>query len=412
VSADCPIVVPDRPDGEFHGGIRADIRDARILIVDGSVLFRNVIAGQLRGAGFTNVGLARDGLEALEAIHVSLPELVITDLVMPNMDGFALCRWMRSDPVTRDIPILVESNIESDDRARVFSAGATDLIGKPIDLGELLGRVRVHLERRRLIERLSEFQRHMRQELDQARAMQESLLPTAQDLRRLEARFPVALASHYMPSSGLGGDIWGIEAIDPHRLKVFSLDFSGHGVGAALNTFRMHSFVSSGPSQRQAAGAWLEQLNRFLCDVLPLGQFATMFCGIVDFSAGTLTYASAASPSPLVMSAGAGEGFQPIDGTGYPLGLERHASYEDRTVAFPPGSALFLYSDALVETPDLAKPIFTAETLAAFLNELAYDTTPQRAQEAVLQRLYAGALHNLADDLTLVSLNHLEQSNG
>jgi len=393
---------------EFPVRIHADITDARILVVGHGFALRRTIAEHLREAGFVNLVEVRDGVEALAAVRACRPELVITDLILANMDGFELCRQLRSDAATREIPILVETGLASDDRAKVFAAGATDLIIKPINSGELLGRVRVHLERRRLIERLSEFQRDMRQELDQARAMQESLLPTDDDMRRLEQRYPIALASHYAASNGLGGDMWGITVIDDSRLKVFSVDFSGHGVGAALNTFRLHSFMVSGPRQADDAGRWLEQLNRFLCGVLPVGQFATMFCGIVDFRAATLQYASAATPSHLVLSAGSDQGFQLIDGTGFPLGVRREATYQNYVLPFAPGSKLFLYSDALVETPDLENPVFTARKLSAFLDQRRGETRLERVHNAVLDQLRAACPASPIDDLTLVSLCHLE----
>ena len=394
-----------RPFDERAGG---DVKEARILIIDESVAVRQVIDAYLRTNGFLNLTHARDGAEGLQVVESWHPDLIITDLTMPNVDGFELCRRVRSGAESSDIPILVQAGInKAAHRAEAFSAGATDLITKPISSGELLGRVRVHLEHRRLIERLSEFQRHMSQELDQARAMQESLLPAEEAMRRLEARFPIALASYYEASIGLGGDIWDIREVDDNRLMVFSADFSGHGVGAALNTFRLHSFILGGSLPTDDAASWLSGLNRFLCDVLPVGQFATMFCGIIDFSASTLQYASAAAPWQMVRDGEANRGFEIIADPGFPLGLSRDATYENHVRRFGPDSVLFLYSDALIETPDMLNPVFSIERLRAFL-DARWDTAgPVAIQRALLDELNRVAPDKPSDDLTMVTLRRV-----
>jgi phosphoserine phosphatase RsbU/P len=267
--------------------------------------------------------------------------------------------------------------------------------------------VRVHLEHRQLIERLSEFQRLMSQELDQARAMQRSLLPADDAMRHLEARFPIALASYCQASIGLGGDIWDVRALDDNRLMIFSADFSGHGVGAALNTFRLHSFIQGGSLRVDDAASWLAALNRFLCDVLPVGQFATMFCGIIDFAASTLQYASAAAPWQMVRDGEADGGFEIIADPGFPLGLSREATYENHTRRFGPDSVLFLYSDALIETPDMLNPVFSIERLRAFLDAHWDKTSPVAIQRAVLEELSRVAAEKPSDDLTIVTLHRV-----
>ncbi|HXW29127.1 MAG TPA: SpoIIE family protein phosphatase [Xanthobacteraceae bacterium] len=394
----------------FDDRVGGDVKEARILIIDGSVAVRRAIDAYLRTNGFLNLTHASDGAEGLQVVETWRPDLIITDLTMPNVDGFELCRRVRSGAESSDIPILVQTGMnKAAHRAEAFSAGATDLITRPISSGELLGRVRVHLEHRRLIERLSEFQRHMSQELDQARAMQESLLPADDAMRRLEARFPIALASYYEASIGLGGDIWDIQEVDDNRLMVFSADFSGHGVGAALNTFRLHSFILGGSVPTDDAASWLAGLNRFLCDVLPVGQFATMFCGIIDFSASTLQYASAAAPWQMVRDGEANRGFEIIADPGFPLGLSREATYENHVRRFGPDSVLFLFSDALIETPDMLNPVFSIERLRAFLDERWDKASPAAIQLAMLDELNRLAPDKPSDDLTMITLHRVRE---
>jgi len=395
------------PDVEADDGIDRDVYDARILVVDDSPSESQLLRAYLRRAGYTNLAAASDGAEAWEAVCASPPDLVVTDLAMPRMDGIELCGRLRSDRMTSSIPVLVQTGFDTPShRAAALRSGAAAVITKPVNAQELLALVRVHVERSRLIERLSEYKRRVAYEVDKARAMQESLLPTPDDLARFEAVYPVSLASYFRTSAGIGGDIWGIHALDASRLRIYCADFAGHGLSAALNTFRLHAFITGRSGLVDDAAAWLGQLNRFLCDVLPVGHFATMFCAVVDFSAGILQYAAAAAPSNLVLSAGTHAGFQPIDGTGFPLGVAAEALYQNNILPFGPGSTLFLYSDALVETPDPASAAFTSKKLREFLDARQSETRPAAIKAAVVEEFYSRCAAKPVDDLTIVVLTH------
>lgn len=397
-----PLPTTEMPGADIHAA-------ARILIVDDSAMLRTIIASHLRQAGSRNLVFAKDGEEALRSCEDETPDLVITDLAMPNMNGFDLCTRLRANPRTADVPILIQTGSEfKEDRARSFAAGASDLITKPIEGAELTARVRVHLDRRALIKSLTEYRRKMAEELELARSMQESLLPGRGDRDQLEKRFPLQLASTYEPSLDLGGDVWGIIPLSDTRLRIFTADFTGHGVGSALNTFRLHSFITSGAADAEDPALWLQQLNEFLCGALQVGQFATMFSAVIDFAANDMRYACAATPPPLLRSA-QGARFQQIDGTGFPIGVTRLARFETCRTAFPPGATLVLYSDALIETPDPRAALFTPESLGRFLDTSHPGCDAQVAHDAILSRLKQEAPAPLSDDLTLITLCHRQE---
>ena len=400
-----------------------DLTTARILVVDDNRAARGLIALHLRSDGFKNISIVADGFEALKAVDAAQPELVITDLLMPNMDGFELCRRLRADLKTSEIPVLAQSaSTDPDVRAQAFACGATDLLAKPFDPRELLYRVRILLERGRLIERLSEFQRRMADELRQAAAIQEALLPSDAVLERLKAVCPMDVAGHYEASDELGGDIWGIELVGEQRVMIFNADFAGHGLTAALNTMRLHSFVNGGPEKSRSPAALLTQLNQFLCDVLPLGQYATMFCAVMDFRACSIEYATAAAPPQLLRSA-ADRPFEIVQQPGFPLGVTREATYENFTAPFAPGATLLLFSDALIETPSHPDEAFTEISLRDFVESIAPASDPHGApgfieafrpasaphelRDCVLREFFSRIPQKPADDLTFVAAHHL-----
>ncbi|WP_422929610.1 response regulator [Singulisphaera sp. PoT] len=115
----------------------------RLLLVEDHEDSRRLLARFLRGLGFT-VLEAADGFEALELVSGFDPELVVTDIRMPDMDGLEMIRRMRQIPSMMEVPVIVCTSEPSDaTERRVHEAHATDFISKPVDincLAERLGR--------------------------------------------------------------------------------------------------------------------------------------------------------------------------------------------------------------------------------------------------------------------------------
>lgn len=326
------------------------IGDARVLVVDDNRVNRHLLMALLERGGVRHVEMAEDGNDALDRLERFRPDLILLDLMMPNLDGFEMCRRLRAMPQWRDLPVLVQSSLNRpEDRARAFSVGATDYVAKPLNATELLSRVQIHLQNRALLGDLRLFRQRTETELALARKMQERLMPTPERLAEL-AGTGVRIDAHFAPSSELGGDFWDLRRDGNGRLIVHLVDFSGHGVGAALNTFRLHAITQQMDFAAFDPSAFLTTINQRLCTLLPSGQFATMLTGVLDTDAGCFRYASAGSTGPMVWAPGDG---QPTlgDGSGLPLGLLPSAAYEPRTLPLPPGGRLFLYSDAAIEIP-------------------------------------------------------------
>lgn len=124
-----------------------EVETARILVVEDSDVIRETIRRTLERAGF-EVVVARDGAEGLARAREGTFDLVSTDVVMPNMDGYELTRRLRSMDAYRDVPIvMVTSKDERIDRIRGFDAGVDAYLNKPTDAAELLRIIRRHLRR-------------------------------------------------------------------------------------------------------------------------------------------------------------------------------------------------------------------------------------------------------------------------
>ena len=123
-----------------------------ILVIEDDEIVARTIERCLRGGEF-RVRLANSGVEGLRAARREVPNLVILDVIMPGMDGYAVCREMRGDPVLTDVPILfLTAKTKDEDRISGFTAGADDYLGKPFNVDELILRIRAILRRTRHFE--------------------------------------------------------------------------------------------------------------------------------------------------------------------------------------------------------------------------------------------------------------------
>ena len=118
------------------------VKKQRILVVDDEEHIRKIVRFQLEKAGYI-IDEAEDGLEALKAVDACPPELVLLDLMMPNMDGYEVCRRLKANYQTNHIPvIMVTAKADLENKLQGFEDGANDYISKPFAITELLVRVK------------------------------------------------------------------------------------------------------------------------------------------------------------------------------------------------------------------------------------------------------------------------------
>ena len=377
----------------------------RVLIADDSAFNRKTLTRFLQWAGITQVAFASTAEEVMERLESFAPDLLLLDTAMPRMDGIGVCRSLRGDPRWRDLPILMQSALNSDQlRTVCFSAGATDLIAKPINPGECIARVRYHLERRSMVQELRAFHERVERDLRQARAMQLALVPEPAELAALADRHGLTVDSVFRASDEIGGDFWTAFEFDGTRVGVFTADLSGHGIAAAINAFRLHTLLTrTPPEELRDPARLLRQLNLRLCEILPLGQFATAFYGVIDRADDSLLYAAAASPSPIVGSGiagrGDGGGFRRLDASGLFLGAFRDSAYTNHRVPLRRGDTLFLHSDALSEALGTDGAMLGEDGLLR-LAERAAEDAPVRPLPALMARHAAAHGERLRDDVT------------
>lgn len=193
----------------------------RILVVDDEPDITALVAYHLAKAGY-RVSTAARGPDALKAAAEERPDIVILDLMLPGMDGVEVCRQVKSDPVTRAIPIImVTAKTEESDVVLGLGMGADDYLGKPFSPKELIARVKVVLRRGPLKEQSGGGERVVRGKLSIDLARHEVLVDgKSVVLTPTEMRLLHFLASHpgrVFPRAHLLSRVIGEDAIVTDR---------------------------------------------------------------------------------------------------------------------------------------------------------------------------------------------------
>lgn len=378
------------------------LEDARILVVDDLRSSRMMITAILKSAGFTTIEEAEDGDLALKKIQSWEPDIVILDIVMPNVDGYEVCRRVRNE-LNLAVPILVQSSLsQPEEKVRAFSEGASDIVSKPVDAGEMVSRVCLHLERDRLVKQLQRYQTRMETELKTAEQMQLALLKSSDEAQAIAGPYGLEIESVYQASNQLGGDLWDVFEIDEDRMGLILVDLSGHGVSSAINAFRVHLLLRQLKDLAAEPGAFAAALNDRLSDILPVQQFATVFYGVWDRTAKTMRMASAGAPYPVLLPSG-GTAHQ-LEVGGQIAGCKPGVAFDEQTIELASGDGFFLYSDALYEDFDTPEKSLDAAQVTA-LGATGATAAPGQRLAAIMKAAFPDPSKSFRDDLTLLYLS-------
>jgi sigma-B regulation protein RsbU (phosphoserine phosphatase) len=394
----------------------------RILVADDDPIQRDLLAVALSDWGY-DVTSVKNGSLAWEALHGESDfSILITDWMMPELDGVDLCRRLRAERRARYLPIiLLTSRDLKGDTAEGLNSGADAFVSKPFDPTQLLAQIKVAERILDLEERLAGQLEEVRlanerleRDLAAAAAVQLSLLP------EVSPKIPGArFAWVYDACDQLGGDMFNIFRLDETRVGMYVLDVSGHGTSAALQSVSLSHTITPYDQQggvlkrTDGKGGRYEvvppaevarNLSRRFRMVEQSGQYFTFLYGILDVSTGRVRYVRAGHPGPIVVSNG--EAYCCEKSGGIPIGILPDAEYEEAEIQLSPGDRLIFYSDGVLETRNEHGDEFGSERL---LNSLSTeDAGIGEAVAGLKKRLDDfGGNEPHHDDVTIVGLETL-----
>ncbi len=149
--------------------------DASILVVEESNQFVLFLSSILENRNY-HIFSVRDGIQALDAAQTHMPDVIVLDIGLPGIDGFALCEHLKASPSIADIPVIfISACDEAGDRVKAFSAGGVDYINRPLHREEVLARITTHLALRTSQRQIQAQQARLEQEIARRKKAEESL---------------------------------------------------------------------------------------------------------------------------------------------------------------------------------------------------------------------------------------------
>lgn len=389
--------------------------DSRLLVVDDNEDNRYTLLQRLKRQGYTNVTTAVNGREALDRLRDEAFDLVLLDVMMPELNGYEVLERLKADEKLRHVPVVMISAVDQIESViRCIELGAEDYLAKPFNPTLLRARVGASLEKKRLRDEVRASLRRLEQELDLARRLQLGMLP--REFPVCSRDNPVELYALMEPAREVGGDLYDFFCASANVLCFFVADVSGKGAEAAMYMARTRSLVRMAIELFHHLGATeispariLESVNRELCQNNRERMFVTLFLGFLDLRTGVLEHTNAGHPPPYLLPA-TGEPEQIAAKPQAPLGVRSGAVYENRTVTLRGGDAVFVCTDGIVEAANGSEELYTEMRLKSALRE-ARAATPAGLIASIKDEVdrFAGASPQ-ADDITMLALRWQPQA--
>ena len=356
----------------------------KILIAEDDYVSRLLLISALDKLGH-EVEVTDNGLKALEAYQKQDFAVLISDWMMPEMDGPALCREIRKLPrESYTYIVLLTALAGKSNYLEGMEAGADDFLTKPFDADQLRARILVAQRIIALQERVAQAAQELREknlqmeeELKMARELQMALLPQKYPIiprGAPQAEAAIKFSSFYFPMAAVSGDFFTVNRLSDTAVAVFIADVMGHGVRAGLITAMISALVEKFSAVAADPSRMLTQINQSLHAILKhtdSSLFVTGFYLAADAANSEILFANAGHPDPLLVRRSSGELKSISAGTngGPPLGLFDDAQYRTCQCPLAVDDFIMLYTDGLFEVVAPDDKIYGRERLMDTVRE-------------------------------------------
>jgi serine phosphatase RsbU (regulator of sigma subunit) len=375
--------------------------------VDDVEMNRDLLTRRLKQLGH-DVETAVNGREALEKIAAGKFDLVLLDIMMPEVDGYGVLKALRADGTLDRLPVIMISAVtEVDSVVRCVEMGATDYLPKPFNPVLLKARVGATLEKKRLRDRERQWAESLERELEIGREIQRSFLP-----EKMPRPDEWEIAARFTPARQVAGDFYdAFPLAGGSRIGLIVADVCDKGVGAALfmalfrsllRAFAEREFADSSHSERERILGTIVATNDYIARTHGASNmFATVFFGVLDPATGALAWVNAGHEAPAVF--GASGVSARLDPSGPALGMMPDMKFEVRQSQIAPGQVLLAFTDGVTEAKDPSGRLYSEEALLGLLAGGAPDAAAllDRIEKSVAAHS-AGA--ERSDDITMLAV--------
>jgi len=376
-----------------------ELSESRVLIVDDVKTNVDILVQALRDEYKLSVAL--DGHAALRSVEKSPPDLVLLDIVMPDLDGYEVCRRLRASELTREVPVMFLSALEDvNDKTRGFEVGGNDYLTKPFEVLEVKARVRSLLKAKLYADAVREA---MARDLRIAREIQMGILPA--DLGAATKGTGLEVRALIEPAREVGGDLYEVVRVSDDRVVVALGDVSGKGIPAALFMAVTVTVLRTLARQIAEPDEILRRLNDELAEQNPRGMFVTLQCLVFDLEHERVSCAGAGHHQLALVSPGRPARLA-CPSSGRPAGLFPHNPIDRETLSLERGDTFVLFSDGVSEAMNPDEDFYGEDRLLAALDTVS-GATPDETVRRVLadvRAFTAGAKQS--DDITVLAVRY------
>ena len=379
----------------------------KILVVDDERFNINVLVDLLKPD--YKMMVAKNGVQALKAARSdSPPDLVLLDIMMPEMSGYEVCEQLKADPATRQIPIIFVTAMSEDaDEEKGLELGAVDYLTKPISPAIVQARVKTQLTLKQSMAELQdayaviEAQKdRMQTELDVGRDIQLAMVP-----KEFPERSEFSIHATLQPAREVGGDFYDCFLVDEDRLCFCVGDVSGKGVPAALFMAMAKTLIKSRASSDFSTASIMTHVNDELSTDNEGCLFVTLFVCLLNIRTGELITTNAGHNPPYIRHAdGSLTTLRKLDGM--VAGAMEELAYSEQHLKLETGDTLLLFTDGVTEADDPSGALYGEDRLETLFREFEGNSV-QGLVDTISKQVhdYEGDGRQ-ADDITILALHY------
>jgi sigma-B regulation protein RsbU (phosphoserine phosphatase) len=341
-----------------------------ILVVDDNELNRDLLSRRLKRDGHTVI-VAEHGRAALDRLAEQPFDLVLLDIMMPELTGYEVLEIMKGDAALAHIPVvMITAATEEDSIVRCLGLGADDHLPKPFNPAILRARVGSSLARKRLHDAEQRHARSLERELEIGREIQRGFLPA-----EIPAPDGWELRAHFRPARQVAGDFYDAFSLPGGRVAIVLADVCGKGVGAALfmalfrSLFRALAAPQFAAASEPSEGlrATVQATNDYIARTHgSANMFATVFFAVLDPATGVVEYVNAGHELPSLLAAD-GAVRARLAPTGPAVGLMAELPFGVARECIGRGEMLVAYTDGVVDARNPAEESYGEDRLMAVL---------------------------------------------
>ena len=364
--------------------------DYSILVVEDESTLRRLL--EYRLSKLYDVQTASNGEDALDKLKEGIPDLIISDIMMPKMDGFTLQAQLQQGKDTRAIPfIFLTAKADENSRLEGMRLGVDDYITKPFDIDQLISRID------RLLERTKLFQTQLDAKigLDFSNKLMPKTLPNVEG-------HMVSFVNR--PREHGGGDLFDWTEAEPGTYFFTIGDVMGKGIQAKFYAFSFLSYIRGTLHAMlqitQSPAALMERVNSLLMqDEIMEDTFASLLLLRWKPAINEITYANAGHCRPLLLGP---DGTEVIQYSDLILGLDEKATFEDNTFELPANSSILAYTDGILEQRMKTGSLLGESGLIDIANRVHLNPNPIR--EMLAEIIQDSISPEFADDILVFML--------